>query len=176
MFLNRSILAGLLAVACLLPQAAAVAALDGDHGCVAKMCAAFRQRHDYVVDALNRIDGVHCLAADGAFYAFASFEGVLARRPDATERLIEFAETVKDQQSGETKTEAWRESSVEKRLEHALIKGITDFIIEDTEEARQQAERLGGAFDGLEQRRSDDRPDRSGPHHDRDRQRPLVGR
>lgn len=61
------------------------------------------------------------------------------RRPDATERLTEFAETVKG--NGATLTGpdlAWRETSVEKRLEHALVKGFTDFIEIDTEEARQK--------------------------------------
>jgi aspartate aminotransferase len=67
---------------CSISQAASVAALDGDHGCVRDMCAAFQRRHDYLVNALSEIDGVHCLPADGAFYAFASFEGVLARRPE----------------------------------------------------------------------------------------------
>ncbi len=63
---------------------------------------------------------------------------LLDRCDDATERLLEFAETFK----GETKTQekdlSWREEPVGKRIEHALIKGITDFIVEDAEEARQQ--------------------------------------
>jgi 5-methyltetrahydrofolate--homocysteine methyltransferase len=63
---------------------------------------------------------------------------LLNRRPDATERLIEYSETVKARQKGEAKTEAWREAPVEERLKHALLKGITDFIEEDTEEARQK--------------------------------------
>jgi len=66
---------------------------------------------------------------------------LLNRRTDATERLLEFAATVQ----GETKTKekdlAWREQSVEKRLEHALVKGITEFIDADVEEARLQHER-----------------------------------
>ncbi|MHC4875043.1 MAG: methionine synthase [Planctomycetota bacterium] len=63
---------------------------------------------------------------------------LLNRRPDATERLVEFAETVKDRDSGkgEAKTAEWRNGSVEERLAHALLKGITDHIDEDTEEAR----------------------------------------
>ncbi len=62
---------------------------------------------------------------------------LLNRRPDATEILVEHAEQFKGQ-AGAKKTEtdlAWREASVEKRLEHALLRGITDFIIPDTEEA-----------------------------------------
>ncbi|MFO7537353.1 MAG: methionine synthase, partial [Chloroflexota bacterium] len=64
------------------------------------------------------------------------------RRPDATERLVELAETVKGSKGiNQEKDLAWREAPVTERLAHALVKGITDYIIEDTEEARQQAER-----------------------------------
>ncbi|MDX8384927.1 MAG: pyridoxal phosphate-dependent aminotransferase [Gallionella sp.] len=51
-------------------QAAAVAALDGDQGCITPMLKAFRERHLYVVEALNNIPGMSCLKAGGAFYAF----------------------------------------------------------------------------------------------------------
>lgn len=61
---------------------------------------------------------------------------LLNRRPDATERLIEFAETVKQQGKSEKVTDAWREGTVEERLSHALVKGIVDHIEADTEEAR----------------------------------------
>ena len=62
---------------------------------------------------------------------------LLNRRPDATERMLEFAEQFKGQ-AGKKQEEdlAWREEGVEKRLEHALLKGIDKFIDEDTEEAR----------------------------------------
>jgi 5-methyltetrahydrofolate--homocysteine methyltransferase len=64
---------------------------------------------------------------------------VLNRRKDATERLLVYADKVKGQSlKKEVKTDAWRKEPVEKRLEHALIKGITDFIEEDVEEARKQ--------------------------------------
>ena len=63
---------------------------------------------------------------------------LLNRRPDATERLIEFAETIKEEAGNEAKTEEWRMGSVENRLKHALLKGITDYIDEDTEEARRK--------------------------------------
>lgn len=67
---------------------------------------------------------------------------LLNRRPDSTERLINFAEDLKKKQSGASATEkvdaAWRSESVEKRLEHALVKGITDHIDQDIEEARQK--------------------------------------
>ncbi|MCF8246226.1 MAG: methionine synthase [Saprospiraceae bacterium] len=64
---------------------------------------------------------------------------IFNRRPDATERLTQFAETVKGNGAVLTGPDlTWREASVEKRLEHALVKGITDFIDVDTEEARQK--------------------------------------
>ncbi|MBA8733350.1 methionine synthase [Chromobacterium violaceum] len=72
---------------------------------------------------------------------------VLMRQPkdggDATERLIELAEKFKGEAAGEKKGEdlAWRSWPVEKRLEHALVKGITTFIVEDTEEVRLKSAR-----------------------------------
>lgn len=67
---------------------------------------------------------------------------ILNRRPDATERLVDYAEALKETNEGavkEAKVELpWRSTSVEERLKHALIKGIVDFIDEDTEEARQK--------------------------------------
>jgi 5-methyltetrahydrofolate--homocysteine methyltransferase len=59
------------------------------------------------------------------------------RRPDATERLVDFAETVKQKGKTEVKNDEWRKQDVNERLKHALVRGITDFIVEDTEEARQ---------------------------------------
>lgn len=58
------------------------------------------------------------------------------RSEDATEQLLAFAETVKASGKKEIVNEAWREFPVEKRIEHALVKGIIDFVNEDTEEAR----------------------------------------
>ncbi|WP_348655467.1 methionine synthase [uncultured Roseivirga sp.] len=66
---------------------------------------------------------------------------LLNRRPDATERLLEFAETVKGSGKVQVKDDSWRQEPVEKRLEHALVKGIVEFIDEDTEEARQKYEK-----------------------------------
>ncbi|GAB4143316.1 MAG: methionine synthase [Planctomycetaceae bacterium] len=65
---------------------------------------------------------------------------LLNRRPDATERLIDFAEQFKgvSKDSKEADQAEWRNQSVEERLKHALLKGITEFIDEDTEEARQK--------------------------------------
>lgn len=62
---------------------------------------------------------------------------VLNRRKDATERLIVFAENVVAKDKVEEKKDAWREKSVQDRLSYALVKGITDFIDEDAEEARK---------------------------------------
>jgi 5-methyltetrahydrofolate--homocysteine methyltransferase len=60
------------------------------------------------------------------------------RRPDATERLVEFADTVKGQGARKTVDAAWRDAPVEARLAHALVHGIVDHIEADAEEARQQ--------------------------------------
>ncbi|EGQ9938965.1 methionine synthase [Vibrio vulnificus] len=67
---------------------------------------------------------------------------VLNRRDDATERLLEIAEKYRENAVGKQEDASaleWRTWSVEKRLEHALVKGITEFIVEDTEEARLNA-------------------------------------
>ena len=63
------------------------------------------------------------------------------RRPDATERLVEFANTVKSSGRAAKEDDAWRSGTVDERLSHALVNGITSHIIEDTEEARLMAER-----------------------------------
>src|ERR1700704_3669494 len=66
---------------------------------------------------------------------------VLNRRPDAGERLVEFATTVKGPDKAQVDELVWRKGSVEERLAHALVKGIADWVVEDTEEARQKFER-----------------------------------
>jgi 5-methyltetrahydrofolate--homocysteine methyltransferase len=63
---------------------------------------------------------------------------LLNRRPDATERLIKFAESVKQKGKSEVVEDEWRNGTVEERLSHALVKGIVDFIEADVEEARQK--------------------------------------
>ena len=81
---------------------------------------------------------------------------LLNRRPDATDRMLEFAETVKG--SGKkraTEDLTWREAPVADRMRHALIKGIDKFIVEDTEEARQHFDRClqvieGPLMDGMQ--------------------------
>lgn len=81
---------------------------------------------------------------------------LLNRRADATERLLEFADTVKGDVKQQTADLTWREQSVQKRLAHALIKGIVEFIDEDVEAARQLVERPiqvieGPLMDGMNQ-------------------------
>ncbi len=66
---------------------------------------------------------------------------IFNRRPDATERLVAFAKSVKGEGTTREADLAWRESSVEARLSHALVHGIVDFIDADVEEARQQYSR-----------------------------------
>lgn len=63
---------------------------------------------------------------------------ILNRRKDGTDRLIAYADKVKDSGKKEEKHNAWRDTSVQERLKHALVKGIVEFIEEDTEEARLQ--------------------------------------
>jgi aspartate aminotransferase len=76
-------------------QVAAQAALDGPQRCITDMVSAFKQRHDWVVDALRRIDGIDCLATDGTFYVFPSVQGLIERLAnvdndlDLAEYLIE---------------------------------------------------------------------------------------
>jgi 5-methyltetrahydrofolate--homocysteine methyltransferase len=81
---------------------------------------------------------------------------LLNRRADATERLLDFAQTVKGDVRQQTADLTWREQSVEKRLAHALIKGIVEFIDTDVEEARHLVERPiqvieGPLMDGMNQ-------------------------
>ncbi|WP_020163094.1 methionine synthase [Methyloversatilis discipulorum] len=68
---------------------------------------------------------------------------VLNRHPGAGDALVEFAITVKGQAKESTQDLAWREWPVDKRLEHALVKGITEFVVEDTEEVRARLEAEG---------------------------------
>ena len=76
---------------------------------------------------------------------------ILNRRDDATDRLLEVAESYKGQASGPTgqaKDLAWRDLPVNKRLEHALVKGIDEYVIADTEEARLKAARPLDVIEG----------------------------
>ncbi len=66
---------------------------------------------------------------------------ILNRRPDATERLLAVADTVQDPGEQTLTNLEWRDESVHDRLAYALVNGVTEYIIDDTEEARQQADR-----------------------------------
>ncbi|MND62378.1 Methionine synthase [compost metagenome] len=66
---------------------------------------------------------------------------LLNRKPDATEHLVAFAETVKAKGKTIVKDEEWRKEGVEKRLSHSLVKGIIEYLDEDVEEARQKYDR-----------------------------------
>jgi len=66
---------------------------------------------------------------------------VLNRRPDATDRLLEVADSVRGRAAAQATDLAWRNAPVAERLAHALVEGIADYVVEDTEEARHQAER-----------------------------------
>ncbi len=77
---------------------------------------------------------------------------LLNRRPDATERLVDFGEKLKSESAGaapaEKKAEEWRQGTVEARLSHALVRGIDAFIDVDTEEARQKLGRPLAVIEG----------------------------
>ena len=66
---------------------------------------------------------------------------LLNRRQDATERLVDYAETVKSKGKVLVKDEEWRKGTVEERLSHSLVKGIIEFLDDDVEEARQKYDR-----------------------------------
>lgn len=69
---------------------------------------------------------------------------ILNRRPDATERLVEFAENFKGKKKEQVEDLAWRDEPLQQRLTHALVRGIDTYIVEDTEAARVEIENKGG--------------------------------
>jgi 5-methyltetrahydrofolate--homocysteine methyltransferase len=73
---------------------------------------------------------------------------IFNRRPDATERLVEVAEQVRGEGTRRELDLTWREAPVGKRLEHALVHGIVDFVEDDTEEARKEADRPLDVIEG----------------------------
>jgi 5-methyltetrahydrofolate--homocysteine methyltransferase len=73
---------------------------------------------------------------------------LLNRRPDATERLVKLADGVKQKEKVEVTQDEWRKGTVEERLSHALVKGVVDFIEQDTEEARQKFGRPLSVIEG----------------------------
>jgi aspartate aminotransferase len=76
---------------CSISQVAAETALNGDQGCIEPMLKAFRERHDFVNDRLNKLNGVKCLESDGTFYAFADVRQVIASK-DGINNDIELAD------------------------------------------------------------------------------------
>ena len=60
-------------------QVAAQAALEGDQNCIAEMLKAFKERHDFVLEALNKMSGVECIPADGTFYLFPQMQALIDR-------------------------------------------------------------------------------------------------
>lgn len=77
--------------ACSISQAAAVAALDGDQSCVGEMAAAYKERHDFLIPALNELEGIDCRPGEGTFYAFPRIVGALEGRKLANDvELVEF--------------------------------------------------------------------------------------
>lgn len=77
-------------------QAAATAALSGPQTCIDEMLKAFKTRHDYLVDALNSIDGVECIEGDGTFYAFPKVQELIERLP-GVKNDVELAEFMLNQ-------------------------------------------------------------------------------
>ncbi|MFU8897210.1 MAG: pyridoxal phosphate-dependent aminotransferase [Gammaproteobacteria bacterium] len=76
---------------CSISQYASLAALTGDQACLGEMTLAFRERHDWLLHALNQLPGVSCLPADGAFYAFPDISGAI-KALDGVEDDTDFAE------------------------------------------------------------------------------------
>lgn len=72
-------------------QVAAQAALNGDQSCIARMCQAFKERHDFVVKELNAIPGIRCIAGQGTFYSFPNVEGLIGRL-DGIQADVDLAE------------------------------------------------------------------------------------
>jgi len=77
-------------------QVAAQAALEGPQECIGEMLTHFKQRHDYVVERLNGMPGVDCLATDGTFYCFPNIQGALERL-DGVNNDLEFSEYLIEQ-------------------------------------------------------------------------------
>ncbi len=83
--------------ACSVSQAAAVAALNGDQSCIAQMTLAYRRRHDFLLEGLNRLPGVSCLPGEGAFYLLPDFSAAVKQHGavddiELATRILEHAE------------------------------------------------------------------------------------
>jgi 5-methyltetrahydrofolate--homocysteine methyltransferase len=133
------------------------AACPGTHisGGVSNISFSFRG-NDFVREAMHAVFLYHAIQAGldmgivnaGQLAVYEEIEPrlkelvedvILNRRPDATERLVEHAETLKGQGGvAAAADEAWRDAPVEERLKHAILKGVVKYIDEDAEEARQK--------------------------------------
>jgi aspartate aminotransferase len=76
---------------CSIAQRAALAAVSGDQSCIAEMCVAFKERHDYLIDALDRLPGFSCLPGAGTFYAFPDVSDAIAAM-DGISNDVQFSE------------------------------------------------------------------------------------
>jgi len=74
-------------------QVAAMAALNGDQACIKPMLDAFKQRHDFVVDRLIKINGIRCRESEGTFYAFPTMEEIINQTGNISND-VEFAEVI----------------------------------------------------------------------------------
>ena len=74
-------------------QYVAQAALEGDQSCISEMLVAFKERHDYVVEQLNLINGISCISSDGTFYCFPDFNAILDRM-DNIDNDVDLAEYI----------------------------------------------------------------------------------
>ncbi len=75
---------------CSISQAASVAALNGSQDCLVPMKQAFKERHDWLIDALNKINGFSCIAGEGAFYAFPNVQKAIAKI-DGVDNDVDFS-------------------------------------------------------------------------------------
>lgn len=136
-------------------------------GGVSNVSFSFRG-NNYVREAIHAVFLYHCfkqgmdmgIVNAGQLEVYDNIPGqlreavedvILNRRSDSTERLLELAEAYRDNAVGheeDSTAQAWRSWAVAKRLEHALIKGITEFVIEDTEQARVNATRPIDVIEG----------------------------
>jgi len=74
-------------------QYAAQAALEGDQSCISDMLVSFKERHDYVVEQINNIEGLSCISSDGTFYCFPDFNAILDRM-DNIDNDVDLAEYI----------------------------------------------------------------------------------
>ena len=142
-------------------QVAAQAALSGPQDCIAPMLAAFKERHDFVVEALNRIPGIECLATDGTFYVFPRVQGLIDRL-DGINNDLELAEYL-------IETSLQGESAIAARCAATVTAGVDRVTTKNLQVVRIDEERgllfirgaVPGPNDGFVQVQSARTPRRS---------------